>query len=63
MLMWKIYKGNNENEFVFVWTESFDEALKIARKIDNNFNSGYIIDIENLPKYNAVNVTKSHFTE
>jgi hypothetical protein len=40
MLRWKIFKS--ASEFVYIYADSFDAALKIARKIDPNFCAGYV---------------------
>lgn len=42
MMKWKIFK--TATEFIIVWADSFDEALKKARRIDKEYCGGYVID-------------------
>lgn len=39
---WKIYKS--PKTFIIVRAESFDEALKKARRIDKNYCGGYVVE-------------------
>lgn len=41
-MQWKIFKS--EDDFVIVHADSFDEALKKARRIDPAFCGGYVIE-------------------
>lgn len=41
-MKWKIYKS--ATDFVIVRADSFDEALKKARRIDPAFCGGYVIE-------------------
>ena len=43
-MKWKIFKS--ATDFVIVQAESFDEALKKARRLDPNYCGGYILDDE-----------------
>lgn len=43
-MKWKIFKS--ATDFVIVQAESFDEALKKARRLDPRYCGGYILDDE-----------------
>ena len=43
MKYWKIGK-NAFAEFMYVYAESFDKALEIARKLDNSFCEGQVVE-------------------
>lgn len=41
-MKWKIFKSSTD--FVIVRAESFDEALKKARRLDPRYCGGYLLD-------------------